>query len=239
MGLVVPTIDPELAALSSQARTFQEEGVFVLVSVPRFVALCRGKRVAGRHFKDEGLDVPASWLPDAPVAALPAEVFLKPRNGSGSSHIHRCRREDLQWTLPSVPGPMIQEVLGGTEITVDAFLDFQGRPIYFVPRERIRTLGGESIQGVTLDLPELDPWLVRVRGLFPPGRPGAADPAGLPHGPGPGPHRSQSALRRGLPPGPGRRGRLPGLDPGPPAGRAPGAQARPGPRGLYMTRDRA
>ncbi|MDR3669576.1 MAG: ATP-grasp domain-containing protein [Holophaga sp.] len=162
VGLIVPTIDPELAALSRQVETFRRDGVSVLVSAPEFVAVCRDKWMTSRFFKAEGIDVPASWLPDTAMAALPEEIFLKPRDGSASSNICRCRREDLQRVLPSVPNALIQECLYGVEITIDSFLDFQSRPIHYVPRERIRTLGGESIQGVTLDRPELDPWLVQV-----------------------------------------------------------------------------
>ena len=162
VGLIVPTIDPELAVLARQAEAFRRDGVFVLVSAPEFVAVCRDKWMTSRFFKAEGIDVPASWLPDAPMAALPDEVFLKPRDGSASSNTCQCRREDLPRALPSVPNALIQEFLSGMEITIDAFLDFQSRPIHFVPRERIRTLGGESIQGVTLDRPELDPWVEQV-----------------------------------------------------------------------------
>jgi carbamoyl-phosphate synthase large subunit len=162
VGLIVPTIDPELAILSGQAAAFRKEGIFVLVSGPEFVAVCRDKWVTARFFKAEGIDVPASWLPDTAMATLPEEIFLKPRDGSASSNTCRCRREDLYRVLPLVPNPLVQELLRGAEITVDALLDFQGRPIHFVPRERIRTLGGESIQGVTLDRPELDPWLAQV-----------------------------------------------------------------------------
>ena len=62
-----------------------------------------------------------------------------------------------------VPDPIVQEVLTGPEITIDALLDLEGRPLHYVPRRRIRTLGGESIQGVTLDHdPALEPWIVRV-----------------------------------------------------------------------------
>ena len=53
--------------------------------------------------------------------------------------------------LRLVREPIVQEVLTGPEITIDALLDLDGRPIHYVPRRRIRTLGGESIQGVTLE----------------------------------------------------------------------------------------
>ena len=84
------------------------------------------------------------------LAALPEQVFVKPRSGSASQDTYRISRDHLEGVLPLVPDPIVQEVLSGPEITIDALLDLAGRPIHFVPRRRIKTLGGESIQGVTL-----------------------------------------------------------------------------------------
>ena len=51
----------------------------------------------------------------------------------------------------------------GPEITIDALLDFEGRPIHYVPRRRIRTVGGESVEGVTLDHdPAFESWVERI-----------------------------------------------------------------------------
>ncbi len=61
---------------------------------------------------------------------------------------------------------VVQEVLTGPEITIDALLDLNGTPIHYVPRVRIRILAGESVQGVTLDHdPELEAWIERVLGV--------------------------------------------------------------------------
>ena len=163
VGLIVPTIDTELPILAEHGEAFQAEGALVVVSKPGFVALCRDKWNTFQAFQAKGIAVPASWLPGPKEPpALPEQLFLKPRDGSASAHAYACDRQDLARLLPLVPNPIIQERLDGTEITIDALLDFQGHPIHYVPRERIRTLGGESIQGVTLDLPEVDAWVERV-----------------------------------------------------------------------------
>lgn len=172
--LIVPTIDTELSLLAQNADAFRAEGIHNLISTPQFVASCGDKWETVLAFRAEGIAVPDSWLPEFHPDSLPQELFLKPRNGSASANIHICRRETLDQTLPLVPNPIIQECLQGKEITVDALLDTQGRPIHFVPRERIRTLGGESIQGVTLDSPEIDTWLESV--LHACGRLGARGP---------------------------------------------------------------
>ncbi len=158
VGLIVPTIDTELQVLAKHSETFLRAGSTVLVSRLGFVALCRDKWKTYLTFREKGIAMPASWLPDGPLPALPDQIFLKPRDGSASIDAYPCRRQELQRMLPRVPNPIIQECLKGPEVTVDAFLDFQGRPMHFVPRERIRTLGGESIQGVTLGDPDLEAW---------------------------------------------------------------------------------
>jgi len=175
--MVIPTIDTELEPFSGLEPAFRAEGVRLLVSNPGFVAICRDKWQTFLAFQEAGTAVPDSWLPGCDPAQLPERVFLKPRRGSASLNVYACQREDLPGLLPLVQDPIIQECLEGAEITVDALLDFQGRPIHFVPRERIRTLAGESIQGVTLDLPEVDAWIVPVLELC--GRFGALGPVTL------------------------------------------------------------
>ena len=93
-------------------------------------------------------------------------MFVKPRRGSGSLDVYEVRRDQLGSILPLVPDPIVQEVLSGPEITIDALLDFDGHPIHYVPRRRIRTLGGESVQGVTLDHDaSLEGWIERLLNL--------------------------------------------------------------------------
>lgn len=165
VGLIIPTIDPELSVLSRNLHAFRVEGIAVLTSTSGFIDICRDKWRTFHVFRDKGVAVPFSWLPEVPVSDLPPRLFLKPRDGSASLNARPCRRDELVRILPDVPNPIIQEFMQGPEITIDAFLDFDGCPIHFVPRKRIRTLAGESIQGVTLETPEVDPWIGLVLGV--------------------------------------------------------------------------
>jgi carbamoyl-phosphate synthase large subunit len=77
--------------------------------------------------------------------------------------------------LSSIDDPIIQEVLSGPEITIDVLLDLDGRPIHYVPRYRLRTLAGESIQGVTLEHDrDLESWIENLLEIC--GSLGAAGP---------------------------------------------------------------
>ena len=88
---------------------------------------------------------------------------MKPRSGSASQDTYRVDREHVTSVIEQIADPVVQEFLTGPEITIDALLDFDGVPIHYVPRMRLRTLAGESVQGVTLDHdPEVETWIRRV-----------------------------------------------------------------------------
>jgi carbamoyl-phosphate synthase large subunit len=162
--LVIPTIDADLPILASNQGAFASLGCRIVVSAPTFVDITLDKHQTGVTFGGAGIHVPWSWLPPvAENAGLPERVFAKPRRGSASQDQYQVAREELAGILPLVVDPIVQEVLTGSEITVDALLNFEGRPIHYVPRFRLRTLGGESVQGVTLEHVErIDGWIERV-----------------------------------------------------------------------------
>lgn len=163
IGLIVPTIDTELEVLAANAQAFTDAGCKVLVSSPAFVALSGDKWLTQRAFAEHGIDVPQGWTVDELIGAeLPDRLFVKPRDGSSSRDIYRATPATLTDVLVLVPNAIVQEELTGPEITIDALIDFDGRPLHYVPRIRIRTLAGESIQGVTIADDEIREWLRRL-----------------------------------------------------------------------------
>jgi carbamoyl-phosphate synthase large subunit len=159
--LVVPTVDTELAKLAGARSGFAARGCEALISDPELIEISGDKWLTVARFAARGIRVPRSWLPDA-LDDLPDRLFLKPRDGSASLHTYAVERDSLENVLPRVPNAIIQERIEAQEITIDALLDLQGRPLHYVPRTRIRTLAGESIQGVTIDDETLGPWLREV-----------------------------------------------------------------------------
>ena len=166
LGLIVPTIDTELAVLAENASAFADAGCKVLVSSPAFVALSGDKWLTQRAFVEHDVDVPQGWtVAELTGAELPDQLFVKPRDGSSSRDTYRATPETLTSILARVPNAIVQEGLTGPEITIDALIDFDGRPLHYVPRIRIRTLAGESIQGVTIADDDLRDWLTRLLGV--------------------------------------------------------------------------
>ncbi len=163
--LLVPTIDTELSLLAANADVLRGAGCMPLISSPGLVRITGDKALTMETFSARGIRTPRSWLPDSLAEAeLPDRLFVKPRDGSASKHTYAVDRGALDDVLGRVPNAIVQEHVPGQEITIDALLDLQGRPLHYVPRERIRTLAGESIQGVTISDEPFRDWMLKLLG---------------------------------------------------------------------------
>lgn len=163
IDLVVPLIDPDLLSLAEARSRFDDAGCQLLTSDPSLLDLAHDKWSTVQHFSERGFRTPASWLPEK---SLPDEwtdpVFIKPRQGSASTNARRVDRDEAARVAASMESPLLQEVVDAPEVTVDALFDLSGRLLHYVPRLRLRTMAGESIQGRTLSDPDLDAWLRRL-----------------------------------------------------------------------------
>jgi carbamoyl-phosphate synthase large subunit len=163
IGLLVPTIDPDLPLLARNRTALRSMGCVAAVSDESFIAITSDKFATVSTFGARGVAVPASWLPGDARTDLPDPIFIKPRHGSASQDARMVPRSELDRVAIGIRDPIIQEVLTGPEITIDALLDLDGHPVHYVPRTRLRTLGGESIQGVTLEHDRhLEAWIERL-----------------------------------------------------------------------------
>jgi carbamoyl-phosphate synthase large subunit len=163
VDLVIPTIDPELSGLADLRQPLAREGARAVVSDASLLNVAADKWETTRHFQNAGFRVPETWNVDGAIpSGIPDPAFVKPRRGSSSEGARAVARSHLAGALASVDEPMIQEVVDAPEVTVDALFDFDGRLLHFVPRLRIRTLSGESIQGRTLPPERANPWLEDV-----------------------------------------------------------------------------
>lgn len=167
VGLVVPTIDTELVLLANNKEQLEQARCTVLVSSPKLIEVLRDKYTMMRVFVEKGIKVPQSWIPETlGDAFLPEELFIKPRDGSASKNVYSIHKNQLQTVLPMVPNAMIQEAIKGIEITIDALLDMEGHCIHYVPRKRVKTLAGESVQGVTIDDKDIRDWILSILAIL-------------------------------------------------------------------------
>jgi len=149
--LLGPTIDDELPTFGALAESFLAMGVRVAVSGNEVGAICNDKHRAMQFLAGKGIAVPRTWLPhELDFGRLSYPLFLKPRQGRGSVGCHFIANErELRFFLDYVPDPVVQEYLPGREFTIDVLVDFNGRVISVVPRERLVVRSGVTDRGQT------------------------------------------------------------------------------------------
>ncbi len=164
VGLVVPTRDEELPILARARDRFEAAGTTVLVSTADAVDTCRDKAHFVAAVSDAGLDAPVIY-DEGTAVRYPA--FVKPKLGKGGRGATRVDDAgQLDEALAAIRAlgddPLIQAFVEAPEFTVDVFIDFEGRPISCVPRERVAVVGGESVVGRTVRDQELAAASVRL-----------------------------------------------------------------------------
>lgn len=152
--LLVPTIDTELEALARAKEALGAEGCLVVSSTPAFVEATGDKWESWKLFSTLGIPTARTWFPDNALrdpGALPERVIVKPRRGSASQGVFQLERAQLLSVLPMVDHPIVQELLEGPEVTVDVLYGPDGALLHYVPRVRVKAIGGESVIGRTID----------------------------------------------------------------------------------------
>lgn len=146
VDVLIPTIDTDLLLLSERKKDFEAIGTRVLVSAPEKIRICRDKRFTANYFHSVGLESPNptdDYL--AYKGGFPA--FIKPKDGSSSIFAYKVETlEELETYAKQVPDYIIQPFIKGREYTIDIFCDFDGKPIYITPRERLAVRAGEVLK---------------------------------------------------------------------------------------------
>ena len=149
IGLVVPTIDTELAILSENKDLFVKHDITVSVSDYDFVMMCRDKRNTGKFFESHGIRVPKPIDKYHPTFPL----FAKPYDGSLSTNLHYIKNADeLTEEILNDPKLLFMEYIDKDvykEYTVDMYYGKDNWVKCIVPRERIKIRAGEINKGLT------------------------------------------------------------------------------------------
>ena len=147
VGLLIPTIDPELLPISSREEDFASDGVGVNIGGTEFVRVARDKALTGRRLKEIGVEAPTTWTGGDDEARFPA--IAKPVAGSASVGIRRYGSAEDYRCDPPTEGTILQELLEGPEYTVNVFCDSDGAFRCAVPHRRIEVRSGEVSKGRT------------------------------------------------------------------------------------------
>ncbi len=149
IGMIIPTIDTELAILSANKDIFAKQGIFVSVSDYGFIMMCRDKRNTGEFFEKHGIRVPKAIDKYHPTFPL----FAKPYDGSLSTNLHYIKdAEELTAEILEDPKLLFMEYIDKEvykEYTVDMYYGKDNKVKCVVPRERIKIRAGEINKGLT------------------------------------------------------------------------------------------
>ena len=149
VGLIVPTIDTELAIMSENKEKFAKHGITVSVSDYDFVMMCRDKRNTGEFFENHGIRVPKPIDKFHPTFPL----FAKPYDGSLSTNLHYIKNADeLTEEILNDHKLLFMEYIDKNvykEYTIDMYYGRDHKVKCIVPRERIKIRAGEINKGLT------------------------------------------------------------------------------------------
>lgn len=152
--IVIPSLDETLLEWSLRKSRFRDLGIYVVLSEPETVGLCQDKWLTHRFFERAGIPSPRTSLEQE-------YPLVKPRFGRGGVGV-RVSEEEVDMT-----DMISQELVVGTEYTVDVFCDRDSRPVYIVPRRRLSVKDGKSTAGVTEDQAIIVQWVREICGKLP------------------------------------------------------------------------
>jgi carbamoyl-phosphate synthase large subunit len=155
VSMLLPLADPEIPILAAARSDFHALGVRMGVVEAVAADISGDKWLTAEFFRRLSLATPRSVLPESlDQREFRFPCFIKPRWGSAGIDAYRCDSEqELEFFLPRVPQPIIQEFIHGPEVTTDVVCDFQGRMLTQVSRQRIAVRGGEAMKSVTINHP--------------------------------------------------------------------------------------
>lgn len=137
IDVIVPLMDSATVALSALANELPCQCV---VSDPDLCMAMEDKQLADEWFRAHGVPVPASkW---------PYPAIYKPRKGYGSRGIVIVR-DEYEDNMLHKRHYFRQPYMQGTEYTVDAYVDSNGRVISALSRKRVEVINGEVTHSVT------------------------------------------------------------------------------------------
>ncbi len=154
VGAVLPLTDLDIETLA----TAREQSVLPALVPSSQVARATYDKYEA-HLLLERLELPSppTVLSDADLDALRYPVMVKPRQGSGARSIHLAHDPaQARFFIEYVDEPtMVQQAMGGPELSIDCLGDLDGRCLNAIPRTMLESRGGESIKGTVIDDPEL------------------------------------------------------------------------------------
>lgn len=135
IDMVIPSIDETLLGWATRKRALAHTGITICLSDEAVIQTFSDKWLSYQFFRAHDIPTPNSSLEQL-------YPMIKPRFGRGG------RGVGIASNPIEMTGLLSQEVVQGTEYTVDVLCAPSGAPIYIVPRRRIGVRDGKSTGGV-------------------------------------------------------------------------------------------
>lgn len=151
IDLLVPTVEDEFAPIAAMVPALEAAGVRVLMENELTIAVCTDKWALSAFVGDD--------VPQARTQVLNEDfepdrwdfpLMVKPRRASGSRGIARIEHARDLAAVPHDGSMLVQQLLPGTEYSVDVLCDGPGNVVAAVPRERIKIDSGIAVASRTL-----------------------------------------------------------------------------------------
>lgn len=149
---VLSLVDPELSVLAAAQRRLEEQGLTLVGSPLEPCERALNKMGMYRWLRSKGLPCAESWGSPSELEAASASgvvrppLFVKPTRGSASVAVRRVKDvAEARRLLVGDPGLMAQELLGGREAGVDAYVDLvSGEVVSLFFKWKLRMRAGET-----------------------------------------------------------------------------------------------
>lgn len=137
VDLVIPSLDEGMLSWALAKNDLKKKGISVAISDPETIDICEDKWKTYLVFKENGIPTPESSLEQI-------YPLVKPRLGRGGEGIY------INSAKMDMTDMISQELLTGTEYTIDVFCNLNHEPIYIIPRKRINVKEGKSTAGIVV-----------------------------------------------------------------------------------------
>ncbi len=181
INLIIPLMDLDIVTFSRNRQIFEKKGVQFLLHPPETIETSMDKLATFDLLEKNGLPTPMTFLSgqwEEAVRRCGFPLMVKARyadmKASGDYWMRRLQsQKELKEALGQISGKedryVLQEYLGGTEITVDFFCNPQGEVVSVVPGLRLSALskafsqdGGAIDQGRTFHDPGIDALVAKL-----------------------------------------------------------------------------
>lgn len=142
VSALVPLTNKAVEFIADHRHELEADGRRLWIPQKHIIEICHDKWKLFEFLMKEGLDTPATFLPENIEFSYP--LIAKPRRGEGSKDMFVAKSSnDLEFFMKKYPQHVFQKRIDGQEFSVDAFFDQQSSSCLIVPRERLAVRGGE------------------------------------------------------------------------------------------------